>query len=64
MTLNGRHAKDVLGYVNGLIAGTIIANKERVQYFVEKDYKELVVPAIKACNDGSIDLYFKCRKWL
>ena len=37
------------------------ANKERVQYFVEKDYKELVVPAIKACNDGSIDLYFKCR---
>lgn len=31
MTLNGRHAKDVLGYVNGLIAGTIIANKERVQ---------------------------------
>jgi hypothetical protein len=39
------------------------ANKERVQYFVEKDYKELVVPAIKACNDGSIDLYFKCRKF-
>ena len=37
------------------------ANKERVQYFIEKDYKELVVPAIKACNDGSIDLYFKCR---
>ena len=31
------------------------ANKERVQYFIEKDYKELVVPAIKACNDGSID---------
>lgn len=31
MTLNGRHAGDVLGYVNGLIAGTIIANKERVQ---------------------------------
>ena len=38
-----------------------VANKERVQYFIEKDYKELVVPAIKACNDGSIDLYFKCR---
>ena len=37
------------------------ANKERVQYFMEKDYRELVVPAIKACNDGSIDLYFKCR---
>ena len=37
------------------------ANKERVQYFLEKDYKELIVPAIKACNDGSIDLYFKCR---
>ena len=37
------------------------ANKERVQYFIEKDYKELIVPAIKACNDGSIDLYFKCR---
>lgn len=37
------------------------ANRERVQYFIEKDYKELVVPAIKACNDGSIDLYFKCR---
>ena len=39
-----------------------VANKERVQYFIEKDYKELVVPAIKACNDGSIDLYFKCKK--
>ena len=38
------------------------ANKERVQYFVEKDYKDLVVPAIKACNDGSIDLYYKCKK--
>lgn len=37
------------------------ANKERVQYFLEKEYKELIVPAIKACNDGSIDLYFKCR---
>lgn len=37
------------------------ANKERVQYFIEKGYHELVVPAIKACNDGSIDLYFKCR---
>ena len=39
------------------------ANKERVQYFVEKDYGELVVPAIKACNDGSIDLYYKCKKF-
>jgi len=39
------------------------ANKERVSYFVEKDYKELVVPAIKACNDGSIDLYYKCKKF-
>ena len=39
------------------------ANKERVQYFLDKDYKELVVPAIKACNDGSIDLYFKCKKF-
>lgn len=38
-----------------------LANKERVQYFIDKDYKELVVPAVKACNDGSIDLYFKCR---
>ena len=38
------------------------ANKERVQYFMEKDYKELIVPAIKACNDGSIDLYYKCKK--
>lgn len=38
-----------------------VANKDRVQYFIEKDYKELIVPAIKACNDGSIDLYFKCR---
>ncbi len=37
------------------------ANKERVQYFIEKDYRELIVPAIRACNDGSIDLYFKCR---
>lgn len=36
------------------------ANKERVQYFIEKDYRELVVPAVKAWNDGSIDLYFKC----
>ena len=40
-----------------------VANKERVQYFVEKDYGELVVPAIKACNDGSIDLYYKCKKF-
>ena len=39
------------------------ANKERVEYFIEKDYKELIVPAIKACNDGSIDLYFKCAKF-
>ncbi len=39
------------------------ANKERVQYFVEKDYRELVVPAIKACNDGSIDLYYKCQEF-
>lgn len=38
------------------------ANKERVNYFIEKDYKELIVPAIKACNDGSIDLYYKCQK--
>ena len=38
-----------------------VANKERVAYFVEKDYKELIVPALKACNDGSIDLYFKCK---
>ncbi len=37
------------------------ANEQRVCYFVEKDYKELVIPAIKAWNDGSIDLYFKCR---
>lgn len=37
------------------------ANRERVLYFIEKDYRELVVPAVKACNDGSIDLYFKCR---
>lgn len=39
------------------------ANKERVQYFIEKDYRELVVPAIKACNDGSIDLYYQCKKF-
>lgn len=39
------------------------ANKERVQYFIEKDYQELVVPAIKACNDGSIDLYYQCKKF-
>ena len=38
------------------------ANKERVKYFIEKDYQELIVPAIKACNDGSIDLYYKCKK--
>ena len=38
-----------------------MANKERIDYFVEKDYKELIVPAVKACNDGSIDLYFKCK---
>lgn len=37
------------------------ANQERVNYFVEKNYRELVIPAVKACNDGSIDLYFKCR---
>lgn len=38
-----------------------LAQKERIAYFIEKDYKELVVPAVKAFNDGSIDLYFKCR---
>ena len=38
------------------------ANKERVKYFIEKGYKELIVPAIKGCNDGSIDLYYKCQK--
>lgn len=37
------------------------ANTERVRYFLENDYQELIVPAVKACNDGSIDLYFKCR---
>lgn len=37
------------------------ANRERVAYFIEKDYRDLIVPAMKACNDGSIDLYFKCR---
>lgn len=40
-----------------------LANKERVNYFIERDYRELIVPAIKACNDGSIDLYFKCREF-
>lgn len=39
------------------------ANKERVAYLIEKDYRELVVPAIKACNDGSIDLYYQCKKF-
>ncbi len=39
------------------------ANKERVQYFIDKDYRELIVPAIKACNDGSIDLYYKCQQF-
>lgn len=38
------------------------ANEERVRYFIEKDYRELVVPAIKAWNDGSIDLYDQCKK--
>lgn len=38
-----------------------LAQKERIAYFIEKDYKELVVPAVKAFNDGSIDLYYKCR---
>lgn len=38
------------------------ANKDRVDYFIKKDYKELVVPAIKAWNDGSIDHYFQCRE--
>lgn len=38
------------------------ANKDRVAYFIEKDYKELVIPAIKAWNDGSIDHYFKCKE--
>lgn len=37
------------------------ANLERIDYFLKKDYKELIVPAVKACNDGSIDLYFKCK---
>lgn len=38
------------------------ANKERVAYLIKKDYKELVVPAVKAWNDGSIDLYYQCQK--
>lgn len=37
------------------------ANVSRVRYFEERGYTELVVPAIKACNDGSIDLYYQCR---
>ena len=60
--MTGKYAAEVLAYVHALIEGTIIANKERVQYFIEKDYRELIVPAIKACNDGSIDLYFRCKK--
>ncbi len=39
------------------------ANQERVQYFIEKDYHELIVLAVKACNDGSIDLYYKCQQY-
>lgn len=38
-----------------------LANQERVAYFIEKGYRELIVPAVKAWNDGSIDLYFKCQ---
>lgn len=37
------------------------ANEERVGYFEKKGYTELIVPAVKAWNDGSIDLYFQCR---
>lgn len=37
------------------------ANEERVRYFEKKGYSGLVVPAVKACNDGSIDLYYKCQ---
>ncbi|MGN0335851.1 MAG: glycosyltransferase family 2 protein [Lachnospiraceae bacterium] len=40
------------------------ANEQRVNYFIKKDYRELVIPAVKAWNDGSIDLYFKCRDHL
>lgn len=38
------------------------ANRERVAFFIEKGYRELIVPAIKAWNDGSIDLYYRCKE--
>lgn len=41
----------------------IRANEERVCFFLEKDYQELIVPSVKAWNDGSIDLYFKCKNY-
>lgn len=34
------------------------AGAERVDFFEENGYKELMVPALKALADGSIDIYF------
>ena len=34
------------------------AGVERVDFFEEQGYKELMVPALKALADGSIDIYF------
>ena len=31
MTLKGKYAETVLGYVNGIVSGKILAGKERIQ---------------------------------
>ncbi len=37
---------------------------ERIDFFEEKGYKELMVPALQAFADGSIDIYFGLRDHL
>lgn len=37
---------------------------ERMDYFEEKGYKELMVPGLQAFADGSIDIYFGLRDFL
>ena len=40
------------------------ANAERLDFFEEKGYRELMLPGLQAFADGSIDIYFGLRDFL
>lgn len=42
----------------------VTAVAERIDFFEEKGYRELMVPALQAFADGSIDIYFGLRDFL